>query len=239
MMIFAHRGNSSVAPENTMAAFRAAQEAGAAGIEFDVQLTKDGVPIVIHDERVDRTTSGKGGVVEQTLTQLQALDAGAWFNPSFAGERLPTLAQLLEHFRGSSMWLNIELKTNRLPYPGLVPAVLKLVEQFGMQQQVILSSFNHNTLKEVQTLAPRIECAALVSDALVEPWTYARQHGFQGIHPYFSQIDEALMEGCRAVGLAVRAWTVDEAPAAEQLKALGVAAVITNKPRDLRPLASR
>jgi glycerophosphoryl diester phosphodiesterase len=233
MMIFAHRGNSSVAPENTLAAFRAAQQARAHGVELDVQLSRDGVPMVIHDERLERTTTGKGWVREHTLAQLQALDAGVWFGAGFAGERIPTLAQVLELFQGTDTWVNIELKTNRLPYPGLVASTLKEVERFGMARQVIISSFNHNSLKEVQAQSGKSACAAILYDTLVEPWAYALQHGFQALHPHYLQVDEALMAGCRGAGLVLRPWTVDEVPAALQLNALGVSGLITNKPQDM------
>src|SRR5579863_1834901 len=127
MEIFAHRGNSGEAPENTLAAFRQVAGVGADGVEFDVQLSRDGVPVVIHDETVDRTTDGKGAVAGLTLAQLQVLDAGKWFGAAFAGERIPTLEAVLEVFRGASIRVNIELKTNRTPYPGLSQKVIDLV----------------------------------------------------------------------------------------------------------------
>lgn len=232
-MIFAHRGNSSEAPENTLAAFHAARGAGAQGVEFDVQLSRDGVPVVIHDERLERTTSGKGWVGEYSLAQLRALEAGQWFGPAYAGERVPTLAEVLDLFAGSDTVLNIELKTNRIPYPGLVPAVLKEVERLGAQRHVVVSSFNHRSLKELQALNPRIACAAILHDTLVEPWEYGRRHGFQALHVHHTQVDAELAESCRSVGLALRAWTVDDVETARRLKELGVDALITNRPREL------
>ncbi len=233
MQIFAHRGNSSAAPENTLAAFRGAQQAGAAGVELDVQLSKDGVPVVIHDERLERTTSGSGWVGEHSLVELKQLDVGRWFAPAYEAERLPTLAELLELFRGGPMIVNIELKTNRVPYPGLVPATLREIDRMGMAAQVILSSFNHHSLKEARALAPRIECAAILYDRLLEPWDYGRRHAFQALHLHFSQVDEALIAGCRGAGLPVRAWTVDDGAQAQRLAVLGVAGLITNRPREM------
>jgi glycerophosphoryl diester phosphodiesterase len=233
MQIFAHRGNSSEAPENTLPAFRGAQQAGVAGVELDVQLSKDGVPVVIHDERLERTTSGTGWVGEHSLAELKQMDVGRWFGPAYEAERLPTLAELLELFRGGPMIVNIELKTNRVAYPGLVPAALREIERTGMTEQVLLSSFNHHSLKEARALAPRVACAAILYDRLIEPWEYGRQHGFQALHAHFSQVDQALIEGCRVAGLPVRAWTVDDVAVAQRLVGLGVRGLITNRPREM------
>ncbi len=233
MEIFAHRGNASEAPENTLAAFRSARLAGVAGVELDVQLSKDGAVVVIHDERLERTTTGSGWVADHSLAELKQMDAGRWFGPSYEAERVPTLAELLETFRGGSMTVNIEFKTNRVPYPGLVAATLGEIERQQMAPQVILSSFNHHSLREAQALAPHVACAAILYDRLLEPWDYCRRHGFQALHVHFSQVDAALVENCRAMGLPVRAWTVDDIPVAQRLAGLGVAGLITNKPRDL------
>lgn len=233
MDIFAHRGNSSEAPENTLVAFRAARLPGITGVELDVQLSKDGVPVVIHDERLERTTTGSGWVGDHSLAQLKQLDAGRWFGPAYAAERLPTLAELLELFRGGGMSVNIELKTNRVPYPGLVPATLREIERQGMEQQVILSSFNHHSLKEARALSPRVACAAILHDRLLELCDYGLRHGFQALHVHFSMVDAELIEDCRAAGLPIRAWTVDDVAAARRLAQLGVAGLITNRPRDV------
>jgi glycerophosphoryl diester phosphodiesterase len=233
MQIFAHRGNSSEAPENTLPAFRGAQQAGVAGVELDVQLSKDGVPVVIHDERLERTTTGTGWVGDHSLAELKQLDAGRWFGPTYESERVPTLAELLDLFRGGDMTVNIELKTNRVAYPGLVPATLKEIERPGMERHVILSSFNHHSLKEARALNPRVDCAAILHDRLLEPWDYGQRHALQALHVHSTQVDEALIENCRAVGLPVRAWTVDDVATAQRFARLGVAAVITNRPREL------
>jgi glycerophosphoryl diester phosphodiesterase len=137
----AHRGASAAAPANTMAAFEKALALGADGIELDVQLSADGVPVVIHDFTVDDTTDGSGKVARMTLAQLEQLDAGSYFDPAFAGERIPTLEKVLE-VMGNRLLLNIELKGFSLFDKGLERAVIGLIEQHALRSRVFLSSFN-------------------------------------------------------------------------------------------------
>ena len=164
----AHRGASSAAPPNTLAAFEKAVELGADGIEFDVHLSADGVPVVIHDFTVDGTTDGSGRVAEMTLAQLEQLDAGSSFDPAFAGERIPTLVQVLETC-GNRLLLNIELKDLSLRDSGLERAVIAQVEQRGLGNRVILSSFNPFSLRRAKKIAPRIPVGLLYAPNLPLP----------------------------------------------------------------------
>lgn len=231
--IFAHRGDSGAAPENTLAAFERAMACGADGVEFDVQRTGDGELVVIHDESLRRTTGCPKQVRDITLQELQTLDAGAWFSPEFSGQRVPTLAQVLELLRAGELTINIELKTNRTPYPGLAEAVLGLVRKFGLEARVILSSFNHHSLAEAKELAPQVACAALVETQLLEPWDYVARHGFQALHPANEAVNGQMIAECHGRGLAVRPWTVDDEESARALMALGVDGIITNQPARL------
>ncbi len=231
MKIFAHRGNSGEAPENTMAAFRQAIEAGAAGVELDVQAGRDGLPVVIHDEFLGRTVAGEGWVGERTLAELKGMDAGTWFDARFAGETVPALTEVLELLRPTGLLLNIEFKTGRFPYPGLVPKVLELVAQAGMNERVILSSFNHHTLAEAKTLAPRLECAVLMESHLIKPWEYTTGNGFQALHPVKYACTEELVGESRVRGLAVRPYTANDRETAFSLFALAVDGIFTNHPR--------
>jgi glycerophosphoryl diester phosphodiesterase len=231
MELFAHRGNSGEAPENTLAAFRQALDAGADGVEFDVQSSRDGVPIVIHDERLGRTVPGTGWVRDHTLAELKALDAGRWFSPAFAGERIPTLQEVLDLVRGTPLRLNIELKTNRVAYPGLARQVVEMVQRLGLGPRAHVSSFNHKTLREARALAPQLEYAAVVYEQLVQPWAYARQWAFRALHPSLAATDEETVRGCHEAGLKVRVWVVDEPEDYARMEAWGVDAVISNHPR--------
>ncbi|HEX9075950.1 MAG TPA: glycerophosphodiester phosphodiesterase family protein, partial [Anaerolineae bacterium] len=140
-LIIAHRGASNWAPENTLAAFQRACALGADGIELDVTLTRDGVPVVIHDDTVDRTTNGKGAVAQMTLEEIRSLDAGSWYSAEFRGEKIPTLAGVLQAV-GQCGLVDIELKGTKLKADGLEAAAIRAVESAGMHERVILSSFN-------------------------------------------------------------------------------------------------
>lgn len=231
--LFAHRGNSSEAPENTSAAFRLALDAGADGVEFDVQLSRDRVPVVIHDETLERTTDGTGLVTERSLAELKALDAGAWKGHAFAGERIPTLEETLVLFRDSDILVNIELKTSEILYEGLAKASARLVKAMGMARRVVISSFNHHSLLESAREAPEIARAPLLYAHLVEPWRYVRANGFQALHVERHACTEALVRGCRAAGIPLRAYTVNAEEAFRHLAALGVDGVFTDRPRML------
>ena len=233
-LIFAHRGDSGLAPENTLAALESAIAAGADGVEFDVQRTMDGAIVVIHDESLERTTGNPTQVGQIGLEALLALDAGSWFAPEFSGQHVPTLAQVLELLRPTSLLINIELKTNRVPYPGLAGEVLSLVGQFGLEERVILSSFNHHSLAEARAVEPRVACAAVVETQLLEPWDYVMRHGFQALHPTHHAITEQVVTQCHAAGLAVRPWTVNDKETAQAMLSLGVDGIITNFPANMR-----
>lgn len=228
--IVAHRGFSEIAPENTMAAFKKAQAAGADGIELDVQLTKDGEVVVIHDETVDRTTNGSGLIKEMTWAQVRKLDAGRWFSEAYAGETIPTLRQVLEWVAGTSLWVNIELKNNRFAYRGLEEKVVKEIERTGLERRVVLSSFNPLSLRHLAAYRPAMERALLYENKMPAPWIYAKLIGVSSIHPHFSVITPAIVERCRAKGIAVRPYTVDDEGMMEELIEAGVEAIITNVP---------
>lgn len=234
--IIAHRGNASEAPENTLPAFGQALEMEANGVELDVHLSRDGVPVVIHDERLERTTSGSGLVAEQDAAALTALDAGGWFDPPFSDVRIPLLAEVLDLFAHTEFEVHLELKTTHRPYPGMARKVAAMVLERGMESRVVVSSFHHPSLLEVREAAPALPLAALLYGDLIAPWEYALQHGFQGLHPGFRSVDAELAGQCRARGLALRPYTVDDPLEAQRLMALGVDGIITNVPRRMLAL---
>lgn len=162
-LVFAHRGSKGNRPENTLAAFQEALRVKADGIELDVHLSKDNQLVVIHDEKVNRTTSGKGRVRNMTLTELKQLDAGSWFHKHFHKEKIPTLKEVLdllvnEHFSG---YLNIEVKTDKLEYPGIEAKLFELMENQNFPFKVIYSSFNTDTLHKLHLLGIQGELAYL------------------------------------------------------------------------------
>lgn len=228
--VFAHRGASQYAPENTLEAFRLAMEQGAEGIELDVHLSADGELVVIHDETLERTTNGTGLVKDHTLAQLQALRADNHME-GFEAARIPTLRQVLELVRPGDMQVNIELKTGILWYEGIEEKTLELVKKLGMQDRVVYSSFNHYSIEEVRRLDPTAETAYLFSDVIFEVEKYAARRGVKGLHPALWHVKMAdFLTDYLQSGLAVRVWTVNRPEDMRLLMERGVDAVITNDP---------
>jgi glycerophosphoryl diester phosphodiesterase len=233
---FAHRGASHNAPQNTLAAFRLALEMGADGVELDVQVSKDGEAVVIHDFTVDATTDGQGPVKDKTLAELKELDAGSWLDARFAGQRIPTLQEVIVEV-GQQLLLNIELKTKGLGSADLVAEVVRLIEDHNLVHRAIVSSFNPLALRRVKRLNPRI-CSGLLYYfdlpahlirtlllLLADP---------DALHPEKRLVTQEYMTWAKERGYRVNAWTVDEPAEMKRLIALGVDGIITNRPDVLR-----
>lgn len=228
--VYAHRGASGACPENTMAAFRRALELGATAIETDVQMSRDGRLVLCHDERLERTTNGRGLLASHSWDELSALDAGSWFGPAFAGERLPLLADLLSFLAPTALRLNIEIKSGIVPYPGIEAAVVEEVRRHGMADRVLITSFNHYSVVETKRLAPEIKTGVLYVAGLVDPWLYARRIGADALHPLFHGIRPEIVNKAHAAGLEVNAWTVDEPEQIRTMIRAGVDGIISNHP---------
>lgn len=229
MEIWAHRGASSRHPENTIAAFKAAVAAGADGVEFDVQLTHDGVPVVIHDEKVDRTHEGEGWVQSHTLTQLQTLKSRLKKNPDPTSTRIPTLVEVLDLLQPGPQRINIELKNSVKPYKTLESKVLKLVAERQLTDRVVLSSFNHYSLQRLREKGWAGELAAVYDGMLREPWRYFRELDVQAVHPP----RQALMvpgyvTRAHRAGFQVRIWTVNKSAQRQRCQRLGVDGIFTD-----------
>ncbi|BCG57716.1 glycerophosphodiester phosphodiesterase [Paenibacillus sp. URB8-2] len=237
---FAHRGASAVCPENTMAAFRRSLDLGATGIETDVQMTRDGQLVLIHDEELSRTTNGSGYVKDKTLEELRALDAGAWFGDgSFAGEKIPRLEELLELLLERDTVLNIELKNGIFPYPGMEEKVIAAVRAYGMSSRVVISSFNHYSLVHFKTLAPDIETGILYMEGLYRPWNYAATVGAEALHAnHLAVLPEFVREAAQN-GVVYHPFTVNDPKRMEFLIDAGVAGIITDVPDVLARLLAR
>jgi glycerophosphoryl diester phosphodiesterase len=231
--IWAHRGASGRAPENTMAAFLAAETDGADGIELDLHLSRDGVPMVIHDERLERTTNGTGLVAHRSLVELQRLDAGAWYGPTFAGERLPTLADVLA-WASDRLRLNLEVKT-----AAAGRAVHSALADFP-RCRVLISSFEHRMLTALRDLDPALPLGFL-SDARFWRRGLARAAAAraESFHPRQDLISRQLVEACHRQGITVFPWTIDAPDRAATLLRLGVDGLFTNDPAGMQTLRTR
>ncbi|MFP4199441.1 MAG: glycerophosphodiester phosphodiesterase [Halanaerobium sp.] len=224
--IIGHRGGAAGYPENTLASFKKAVELGADGVEFDVQLTKDGEVVVIHDELIDRTMSGSGLVKDHTLKELRQLSAGEFFSPEFKEEKIPSLAEVLEVVRDLEV-INIELK-NFLPYPKLEEKVLKLVEQFDITDQVIISSFNHYSLQKVKKLEPEIKTGCLLMSKMINAADYAFKRGFEALHLHFLTADKKVIDKAHFMGLQLNVYTVNFPESVAELLEKEVDMIITD-----------
>ena len=155
MLILGHRGARGHAPENTMASFQAALDMGADGIELDVQMTKDGKVVVCHDHSLERTSNGSGWLVEHTREELRALDFGSWFSPQFAGEKIPTLREVLQWAAPTRLIVNVEIKHGPVIYEGIEEKVSALIRECRMVERVIVSSFYHPSLLKILRFCTR------------------------------------------------------------------------------------
>ncbi|HZK35191.1 MAG TPA: glycerophosphodiester phosphodiesterase [Bacillota bacterium] len=229
-IIYAHRGASASAPENTGAAFRAALDMKAGGIELDLHLSKDGELVVIHDESVNRTSNGSGLVKDLLLEDLRKLDFGSWFDSKFKDERILTLDECLDMLRGWDGILNAELKTGPILYKGIEEKLVNTLKDHDMIEKSIVSSFNHYSLLLVKQLEPQIKTGTLYMAGLVEPWEYAKKVGAEAIHPYFPNILPPIVEGCKENGIMMNPFTVDEPAHIAAMARAGVDGIITNVP---------
>ena len=229
-VVFAHRGASAYAPENTMASFRKALEMGAGGIELDVQASSDGHLVVIHDEAVDRVSNGKGMIRDKTLMELKSLDFGSWHSQNYKNERIPELFEVLELLASGNVILNIEIKNGPVFYPGIEQKVADAVKSYGMVNRTIISSFNHYSLVKIRKADPEMRTAILYVAGLYEPWVYAKHVGAEAINPLFYNIVPEVMKGCIENGIKVNPFTVDGPEHIKSMALAGVDGIITNVP---------
>ncbi len=229
----AHRGASAIAPENTIAAFRAAAEAGAKWVELDVALSADGTLVVIHDDSVDRTSSGKGSLGELTGAEIGALDAGAWFDPRFAGERIPTLAETIAALGELGLSANVEIKQHKhhKSLDQLVRAVQADISKRAASTQIMISSFDPEALKAMHALEPELEMAILWGRP---PEDWAEQLAAipaTTIHMHFKALSIGLLEETTKRGIKVRAWTCNDPVQLVSFWGAGLSGVITDNPK--------
>lgn len=251
-LIIGHRGASAHAPENTLAAFQMALDAGADGIEFDVQMAKDGVPVVIHDADLRRTGLRDERVSDLTSKQLAVADVGSWFNarhakkarPGFAEETVPTLAGVLELLAGSSGLIYIELKTGGGDFRPLVAAVCDTIRDSPLLPQIIVKSFRLAAIPEVRHLLPAVQTAALFEPSIMNILrrrkyiiAMAREFGAHQISLHRSLARPGLTALAADANMPVTVWTADDPKWIARCRRRGVGALITNDP--MRMLAAR
>lgn len=228
--IWAHRGASGYAPENTIEAYKLAIDMMADGLELDVHESKDGELMVIHDETVDRTSDSTGRVVDKTCAELKRIDFGMG-KKGYEGAKIPMLAEVYELIKPTSLTINVEIKCDVVVYWGIWDKLFALEKEMGMQGRILYSSFNHYVLMELRKIAPESEIGLLYDCAIFEPWKYAKQVGAQAIHPNYRVLEcPGLPEGCHAAGIDINPWTVNTEEDMRMCIKSGTNSIITNYP---------
>ena len=230
MKIWAHRGASGYAPENSLESFKLAAVMGADGVELDVQLSKDNKLIVIHDEYIDRVSDGHGLVRDYTLKELQKYNYNR-MHPEYEHASIVELEEVLDLLKPTQLSVNIELKTGICFYRGIEDMVLRTVKNMGMEDRVLYSSFNHYTIRKVKEMSSQARTGILYSIGIYEPARYAAELGADALHPriYEWRYPRLAAEASK-YDKKIHVWTIDTLSEANECLESGCDAIITNYP---------
>jgi glycerophosphoryl diester phosphodiesterase len=227
-------------PENTLTSFERARELGADWIELDVHLSRDGALVVIHDETLDRTTNGHGAVRDYSMAELKTFDAGSWFAPEYAGERIPILDEVLGWARQHNIIVDIEIKNAPVYYVGIEAALVEALDRHEMSEQVIVISFDHPAVQRVKALDSRIATGVLYSGRPVDGGVgLARQAQADAVLPHWAYVTASDVAAVHAAGLSVAPWASSDPDVLRSLIAAGADAIGTNHPDILRDVIDR
>ncbi len=238
-VIIGHRGASAYHPENTMIAFRAAYEMGAEMIELDLTLSKDGIPVVIHDETLDRTTTGKGSVSDHTLEELKALDAGSWFSEEDSGEAIPTLQEVLEFAKGK-ISVNIEIKTEAVTdeaWGGIEQKAWELVKRYEMEDHVLFSSFDYRTVAHLKEINVDIAAALLYEEQQSvnrSPSELVEGYDADAFNCSYRQFSKRWAKEALEAGFPVFVYTVNSKRLMRKMINRGASGIFSDKPDVLK-----
>ncbi len=229
MLVIAHRGASAYAPENTMAAFELAYDLGARAIELDVQMSSDGVLVVIHDFTLERTSNGKGMVHQTPWEVISNLDAGSWFDEDFAYAKIPTLDQVLA-WLPANVDLNIEIKKLGLDERNIAEAVIQRVKESKKASQIAVSSFDHQCLLELQ--AAGLNIGVLTNSNMIKPVNYMKQVGLKPVsyNPSGVFVTKELVKEVHGADLKLYTYTVNDPDIAKHFEMIGVDGIFSNYP---------
>lgn len=236
VQVIGHRGAAGHAPENTLAGFRKAFALGADGVECDIHLSRDGRIVVIHDATLERTTNGQGRVGERTLAELQALDAGAWYGAAFAGERIPTLADVIGIVReadgaqGPAHWLYVELKHGNDVYPGIEEALVLELAGSGLADRVGVISFDHRAISRIRARMPGLRTGILYEGRFLDSARLAKAAGAALLGPSATWVDAEEVAQARLAGLGIFVWTANQDEVMRRVLGLGVTAIGSDYP---------
>ncbi len=215
--IVGHRGAAGLAPENTIPSFKVAIGYGVDFVEFDVRSTREGIPVVIHDERVDRTTNGSGYVRDMSLLELKHLDAGSWFSRDYSGIKIPSLEEALEFLRGEDVGLIIEIKDE-----GIEEEVIRCVEDMGIVDRTIIASFNIRTLSRARRINDELPLMAISTSFSVDMLDMILRNGARILALHKDTIDADVVKKSMRRGIILNAWVVNNINEAKRLLVMGV-----------------
>ncbi len=234
--IYAHRGASQYAPENSMEAFQLAYDMGADGIEFDVQMTKDGHLVVVHDEEISRVSDGNGYVKDLSLKDMGQFQFNRT-HPKFNGIKVPLLEEVIDHFvqkktkSGIDFLFNIELKNNLFSYEGMEEKVLKIVRDKKVRERTLFSSFSHVSMLRLREMEPEAKVAFLYCDGIMDIAEYAERYKVNTVHPAWYHLNrKETLEALKEKGIEINIWTVNSGKEIRKFCDMGVNGIITNKP---------
>lgn len=234
-LVIGHRGAAGEAPENTLASFQMALQQGAEGIELDVHLSKEGELVVCHDATIDRTTDGKGLIHEMTVSEIKSFDAGFRFSQQFQGQQIPLLEEVFD-LVPENILINVEIKHS---YGGQMEVrLLEFLKQKGRLENVVISSFDHKSIRRIKQLEPSSKAGLLYAANLIYHAGYAQQLGvdIHSLHPHFQLIDKSDVDGAVSAELAVYPYTVNHVEDMRRMIKYGVTGIITDYPARLAEL---
>lgn len=241
-IVIAHRGASGYFPENTMSAFKAAIKMNADMIELDVLLTKDSIPIVFHDEKLNKKTNGKGYVKDFTFAELQKLDAGSWFDEKFENEKIPSLREVLEYCKNKIL-VNVEIKTEavtEMEAGGVVELVLEMIEELGLEDQIIISSFDYRVLERIEKKNQNVRIALLYEKKQSkkrEPVVLVKDYGVDAFNFSISQLSDKWLIQLNDSSVPFFIYTVNDEKKMKQVMEAGAKGIFSDKPDILKRIA--
>jgi glycerophosphoryl diester phosphodiesterase len=235
MRLIAHRGASAYAPENTISAFQKAIDMGLNAVEFDVQFTLDGKAVVTHDYNLERTSNGSGYIKDFKLSQLRELDFGKWFDEKYINEKIPTLEEVLSKVK-NNYFINIELKRDNNDKRFFSKTIIETIEKFDIREKVLISSFDHNLLKDLYKTDNNLKIALLFPKEIERNFENLKEYidrleiKVSAINPHKDSLNEVSVKNIKKLGLKINSYTINEIDDYTRLKNLGVDAVFTNFP---------
>jgi glycerophosphoryl diester phosphodiesterase len=239
VIIYAHRGTRGCSPENTMSAFRQVLNTKADGIELDVQLTKDGQVVICHDHDIDRTSNGSGWIKDFTLAELKTFDFGAWYDPKFAGERIPTFTEFFTWFVTTPLILNVEIKNCPVIYDGIENKIVDIIKgiapnDFDIYNRIIISSFYHPSLVKIKEIDDKLKTGVLFGSRPVDVYSFIRQTNADYLHPDWSCVDKRWVEEVHAQGIGVNSYTVNKQEEFDFISRTGIDGIFSDYPERWR-----